>query len=285
MNSKSATGHWRCSVGDVGAGEFVDVSQHGEAGILAGLVRPEWPRYLVDVGAHDGRSLSNSFPFLQLGWSGVLVEPLPAAFERLAALYRERDDVRCVQAACAGEEGEMPLAVGEDAPLAMTSRLRGPGSGRKRVTVRVRTLTSLLGECSAPADFSLLLVDAEGMDQEALSGLDFERWRPRVVVTEDRATDLLSARGYVLYTIVGATNAIWVRADLAEGELAGPGEALLSPAEAMRTVPRKVLERRCRELERSRDEIWQRLMVVERSRTWALTRPLRSMARRIRGRG
>ncbi|MEA2431242.1 MAG: hypothetical protein QOI19_1715, partial [Thermoleophilaceae bacterium] len=58
-----------------------------------------------------------------------------------------------------------------------------------------------------------------------------------------------------------------------------------SPAEAMRTIPREVLERRCRELERSRDEIWQRLMVVEQSRSWALTRPLRSMARRIRGRG
>ncbi|HEY0631291.1 MAG TPA: FkbM family methyltransferase [Thermoleophilaceae bacterium] len=267
----------------MGETEFVDVSQHGEAGILAGLVRPDWPRFLVDVGAHDGRSLSNSFPFLQLGWAGVLVEPLPAAFERLVSLYDGRSDLRCVQAACAGEEGEMPLAVGSDAPLAMTSSLRPGARGGRQVNVRVRTLTGLLSECDAPPDFSLLLVDAEGMDHEVLAGLDFERWRPRVVVTEDRATDLLSARGYVLYTVMGATNAIWLRADLCEGEPARPGEPLISPAEAMRTVPREILERRCLELERSRDEIWQRLMVVETSRSWALTRPLRSLVRRLRG--
>src|SRR3954468_76817 len=110
--------------------EFVDVSQHGEAGMLAALVEPDWPRYLVDVGAHDGRSLSNSYPFLQQGWAGLLVEPLPAAFERLESLYRERSDVRCVQAACASGEGEMPLAIGDDAALPMTSTLR-PGGKRE----------------------------------------------------------------------------------------------------------------------------------------------------------
>jgi FkbM family methyltransferase len=254
----------------------LDVSQHGEAGILAALVEADWPRYLVDVGAHDGRSLSNSYPFLQQGWAGVLVEPLPAAFERLESLYRDRPDVRCVQAACASTEGEMPLAVGDDAPLAMTSTLRA--GGERGVTVTVLTLSSLLEECGAPPDFSLLLVDAEGTDREVLSGLDFDRWRPRVVVTEDRATDLLSARGYVLYTVVGGVNSIWLRADLAKGE----GEPLLSPAEAIRTIPREILELRCAELERSRDEIWRRLVFLETSRSWALTRPLRELARRLR---
>jgi FkbM family methyltransferase len=266
----------------MGAGEFVDVSQHGEAGIVAALVGDDWPRYLVDVGAHDGRSLSNSFSFLQLGWAGLLVEPLPAAFERLELLYRDRSEVRCVQAACAGADGEMSLVVGDDAPLAMTSTLRAAAAGKGKVSVEVRRLTGLLEEFGAPHDFSLLLVDAEGMDYEVLSGLDFDQWRPRLVVTEDRATDLLSARGYVLYTVVGKTNSIWLRADLATGEPAGTGEPLLTPAEAIRTVPREILERRCAELERSRDELWERLMVVESSRSWSMTRPLRELARRLR---
>jgi FkbM family methyltransferase len=253
--------------------EFVDVSQRGEAGMLAALVEPDWPRYLVDVGAHDGRSLSNSFPFLQLGWSGVLVEPLPAAFSQLAALYRDRPDVTCVQAACAAFDGETALAVGDDAPIAMTSALRPGGE----LTVRVRTLTSLLDECGAPADFSLLLVDAEGMDGEVVAGLDFDRWRPRVVVVEGDVD--LRPRGYRLYTVVAGTNSIWLRADLAPGD---GSEPLLTPEEAIRTIPREILERRCAELERSRDEIWRRLMVVESSRSWTLTRPLRELARRAR---
>src|SRR4051794_44154 len=182
--------------------EFVDVSQHGEAGMLAALVEADWPRYLVDVGAHDGRSLSNSFPFLQLGWGGVLVEPLPEAFAQLASLYAERDDVRCVQAACAGAEGERAMAVGGDAPVAMTSSLRPGGE----LTVRVRTLTSLLDEYAVPSDFSLLLIDAEGMDGEVVAGLDSERWRPRVVVVEGNVD--LRERGYRLYTVVADTNSI-----------------------------------------------------------------------------
>ena len=264
----------------MGPGEFVDVSQHGEAGILAALVGDDWPRYLVDVGAHDGRSLSNSYPFLQQGWAGMLVEPLPAAFSRLESLYHDRADVRCVRAACAAGEGEMQLAVGDDAPLAMTSTLRAGARGKGHMTVTVRTLSSLLEECGAPADFSLLLVDAEGVDYEVLAGLDFDHWRPRVVVTEDRATDLLSARGYLLYTVVGGTNSIWLRADLANGT----SEPLLTPAEAIRTVPREILERRVAELERSRDEIWRQLMVVENSRSWTLTRPLRKLYARRRAR-
>jgi FkbM family methyltransferase len=265
--------------------ELLDVSQHGEAGILAAVVGPDWPRYLVDIGAHDGRSLSNSFPFLRLGWAGLLVEPLPEAFTLLAERYRGRDDVTCVQAACAAPEGEMPLFVGSDGPLPMTSSLLPRGGAS--VTVRTRTLTGLLDEFDVPRDFSLLLVDTEGSDADVLSGLDFARFRPRAIVTEDDATDpagraakysLLEDRGYVLYTVVAGTNSIWLAAELATHA------APLTPEEAMRTVSRGVLERRCAELERSREEIWQRLAVVHASRSWRLTRPLRAIARKLRRR-
>jgi FkbM family methyltransferase len=262
----------------------VDVSQNGEASVVAALVGPGWPRYLVDVGAHDGHSLSNSFAFLQLGWAGVLVEPLPEAFARLADRYAERPDVRCVQAACANAEGEMQLVVGDDGPWPMTSTLRAGAHGKTSVSVRVRTLTNLLDECEAPLDFSLLLVDAEGVDHEVLQGLDFDRYRPRVVVTEDDPGDpeqhdakyaLLEERGYVLYTVIAATNSVWVRPE----RLPRP---LLRPEEAAGTVDRETLERRCAELARSRDEIWSRLVVIETSRSWTWTKPLRALGRKLR---
>jgi FkbM family methyltransferase len=262
------------------------VSQNGEAGVLATLVGPGWPQYLVDVGAHDGHSLSNSYPFLQVGWSGVLVEPLPQAFERLDERYRDRPDVHCVQAACAGEEGEMPLVVGDDGPSPMRSSLRAgavPG-GETSVTVTVRTLTGLLDELGAPADFSLLLVDAEGVDYEVLAGLDFDRYRPRVIVTEEDPGDaeqqaakyaLLREHGYVLYAVVADVNSIWVGTEF----LTRP---VLSPEQAIGSVDNEVLARRCDELQRSRDELWARLMVVESSRSWMLTKPLRGVGRRLR---
>jgi FkbM family methyltransferase len=252
---------------------IVDVSQHGEASILAALVGDDWPRYLVDVGAHDGHSLSNSFPFLELGWSGVLVEPLPQAFSLLAERYGSRADVHCVQAACAEREGRMPLSVGSDGPLPMTSRLGGDGD----VDVAVRTLTSVLEEAGAPTDFSFLLVDAEGMDGAVLAGLDFDRYRPRVIVTEDAEPHLLEGRGYVLYTVVGAVNSIWIAGEHA----AGLGKLPLSPEAVVERVGAAAWARRCAELERSRDEIWQQLVVLQGSRSWRLTRPLRKLVSRL----
>ena len=248
---------------------------------------------MVDVGAHDGRTLSNSHPFLALGWSGVLVEPLPAAFERLDALYRDRPDVHCVQVACAEAEGERQLHLGTDGPLTMNSTLRAPAGVGAALSVSVRTLTSVLEACAAPSDFSILLVDAEGMDYEVLAGLDFERFRPRVVVTEDdltapdrhaAKTRLLAERGYVLYAVVG--NSIWITeqvareaADVADPVPPGP---LIDREGALARAPEAVLVRRCLELERSRDEIWGELDVVRRSHSWRATRPLRALARRLR---
>jgi FkbM family methyltransferase len=279
------------------AGELeglLDVSQHGESSIVAALVQADWPPYLVDVGAHDGRSLSNSFAFTQLGWSGVLVEPLPRAFERMAALYRERPDVHCVQAACSDRDGEMRLRIGDDGPSPMTSTLDARRAGGETIRVTVKSLTSLLDEHEAPADFSLLFVDAEGVDLEVLAGLDFDRYRPRVIVTEDDVANaarhadkylLLQRRGYVLYTVVGATNSVWISGSSDAEPGSGPPAPMLTPEEAIRAMSRPALERRCAELERSRDEIWQQLQTLTTSRSWRLTRPLRRLGSRLRTKG
>lgn len=37
----------------------------------------------VDIGANDGLTISNSLLFEELGWTGVCVEPLPTAFDKL----------------------------------------------------------------------------------------------------------------------------------------------------------------------------------------------------------
>src|SRR5258705_2052696 len=58
--------------------------------------------HFVDVGAYDGVTLSNTLFFeLHLGWSGLCVEPLPAAFDRLQA---SRSAV-CLNCAVADAEG------------------------------------------------------------------------------------------------------------------------------------------------------------------------------------
>jgi hypothetical protein len=62
------------------------------------------------------------------------------------------------------------------------------------------------------------------MDYEVLLGLDFTRYRPRLILTEeypfnvakhDAKYELLRDRGYQLKTVVNC-NSLWIRNDLAQ---------------------------------------------------------------------
>ena len=212
------------------AGPSPDTSQHGEASLLQKLVSGEgFPPYLVDVGAHDGATMSTSRPFVLQGWNALLVEPHPVQFSRLQARYEGWDNVHCVNQACADRPGIRPLFFGAGGPGTATSTLNTEDNDwyaltrtDESVPVEVAVLTDLLVEHEFPSDFSMLLVDAEGMDYEVLCGLDFERFRPRIVVTEEYLFEpekhnakfrLLLDNGYSFVTLVGC-NTIWARTDL-----------------------------------------------------------------------
>ena len=67
----------------------------------------------------------------------------------------------------------------------------------------MRTLDDILIEARAPAGFDFLSVDVEGHELEVLSGFDFARWRPRLILLEDHVGNLekhrfLQAAGYRL---------------------------------------------------------------------------------------
>jgi hypothetical protein len=57
-----------------------DQSQFGEITVARRLLRPGWPKYVVEVGAFDAKKFSNSYGFICEGWQAVLVEPPPANF-------------------------------------------------------------------------------------------------------------------------------------------------------------------------------------------------------------
>jgi FkbM family methyltransferase len=61
-------------------------SQNDEEAIIADYFQGRTGR-LLDVGAYDGVAFSNSRGLLELGWSGALVEPLPAQAAACRQLY------------------------------------------------------------------------------------------------------------------------------------------------------------------------------------------------------
>lgn len=72
-------------------------SQFGEEEIVLDFFskRPPTavPRRVLDIGAHDGISCSNSKRLIELGWGGTLVEPSPGAFAKLMRVHANNDRV------------------------------------------------------------------------------------------------------------------------------------------------------------------------------------------------
>ena len=169
---------------------LVDYSQFGQAFILEQLITDDMPRIVIDIGAHDGISGSNSRRLLEEGWRGVLVEPIPSVFSRLQTNSAGFPNISLVEAACSDRAGTALIHLGSDGPNYQRSSLsRDPeiigNLTDEAIRVRTTTLAELVSDHAIPRDFGVLLIDTEGWDLTILRGLAQIEARPRIIVTEE----------------------------------------------------------------------------------------------------
>lgn len=183
----------------------------------------------IEVGAYDGVTHSVTYVFEALGWTGVLIEPLPASAAQCAAA---RPGSRTVHAALgpAGSSGFAELTQvgsGHDAEkksfLDSTQRQRkiirnlGPAT---TVRVPLTTMDEVLKDEPAGIDFAV--IDVEGGEPALLRGFDLRRHRPRVLIIEDKSDgadrEVLSIVLPQGYTLAGrvSDNRVFVRDDEAD---------------------------------------------------------------------
>jgi FkbM family methyltransferase len=77
-------------------------SQNNEAEIIANYFKGK-KGTVLDIGANDGKTFSNSFDLIQSSWSGVLIEP-GSVFTQLQELHKDNRAVSCYQLAIAEKE-------------------------------------------------------------------------------------------------------------------------------------------------------------------------------------
>jgi len=63
-------------------------AQFGEDRILWQVFKRRHHGYFIEVGAYDGITLSNTYFLEQMGWTGLLVEPIPELCQRAAQVRR-----------------------------------------------------------------------------------------------------------------------------------------------------------------------------------------------------
>ena len=195
-----------------------DRSHNGESSIVAKLLGDLAVPFVVDVGASDGLSWSNSAMFIDHGWQALLIEPVQFAFDRLSAAHGANPRAILVKAACSDHDGEGVIHVASDM-LKMASSLT-PFSQFDSITfegqetVPLFRLSTLLARHNVPAAFGLLTVDAEQHDLEVLQGLDFAKHRPMTIIVEENTSSaqiraLLVSLGYEHFELVAGENNVY----------------------------------------------------------------------------
>jgi len=189
-------------------------SQHGEDRWLSENLNLPHHGTFVEVGAADGRALSNTLWLEERGWHGIVIEPDERQYP---ALLRNR---RCI--VVAGAVGKVTTE-GEQREMTFTAEPTHSGFLRDNGTrqlVPVWTLSQLLAVNRLP-HVDVLSIDTEGTELEVWETLP-PAIRPGVVIMEyyteglstaDNRPALRAALEPVGYRVVHETpcNLIFVR--------------------------------------------------------------------------
>lgn len=168
----------------------------------------------IDIGAHDGVSLSNTLFFERfMNWTGLCIEPNPDVFN---FLQKNRDN--CLQAALSDKEETVEFTkikgyaqtlsgitaqYHKNYPKRIQEEIQNYGGSEEKILLKTRTLNSILEELplwnKKAIDF--MSVDTEGSELTILNGLDFNRFCIKVIAVENNYDsqehrEFMKARGY-----------------------------------------------------------------------------------------
>ncbi|MCC5974528.1 MAG: FkbM family methyltransferase [Rubellimicrobium sp.] len=205
---------------------FPYFSQAGQDAVVDRLLKGRRGGTFVDIGGYDGITGSNTLFFeLHRGWSGILVEPVPARLTRAEASRR----CPCLALAIAADDGEADFieisggytqmsGLARTYDPALLSQVRAnPEHAETVVRVATRTLSGLLEDHAIPhPDFVSL--DIEGGEEAVLAAFPFARHRIGVWAIENNTAApgigaIMRANGYVLTEFCGPDE-IWLNRDL-----------------------------------------------------------------------
>lgn len=161
------------------------IAPQSEDALLSAFFGTQTDGYFVDIGAHDGRSYSNTRPLWERGWSGLLIEPSPRTYAQLLANYPDKSRLTFLNAAICSQDGPVDFYEHTDPERTGWHSLDPrwiatwqPGTAVK-TTVKGMRFSSL----HLPPKIDFLSVDTEGMDAVIIESMP-SSVRPRLIMCE-----------------------------------------------------------------------------------------------------
>ena len=188
-------------------------SQYGQDRILNELYyKDKVGGIFVDIGAHDGETLSNTFYYEKaLAWKGLCIEPLPKVFSQLE---RNRS-CTLIKGAAWSENTTKTFRVIEGYSEMLSGLVDTyPQDHIDRIESETRqsaqTITDIDVECyntlelllqNNLTDIDLLSIDVEGSELEILRSIDYSQIKIKVILAENNYNDenlrsFLAGKGY-----------------------------------------------------------------------------------------
>jgi FkbM family methyltransferase len=168
--------------------------------------------YYVELGANDGRLSSNTLYYEQFrNWRGVLIEPAPNLYLECRKNRSAENQIVCAACVAFDYKGDfvkiiysnsMSVALNVETDVAdgmahaeLGRQFLQPWETVFSFGAVARTLSSILGEASAPHVIDFLSLDVEGSELEVLKGVDHEAFKFRYMLVECR--DIERLRSYL----------------------------------------------------------------------------------------
>lgn len=157
---------------------------------------------LLDIGANDGKTFSNSLALIEIGWEADLVEPSPRAFKRLEELHGDNMNIHLWNVAIANFEGVTTLHESGailEGDVALVSSIekkelkRWPKTSFKKVTVPTTTFSELYKLCDEQV-WDFITIDSEGWDYQILTQIDLSN--TKMVCVEHNGIEIEKYKTY-----------------------------------------------------------------------------------------
>ena len=165
---------------------------------------PETSAYFVEIGANDGKYLSNTFTLEKIfGWNGLLSEVNSSLTQTLFHNRpKSKIDVRAVDEISGVKKCFKRSKNSEYSALEGFSVHTDQFIDSISELVETINLTDLLEECKSPKCIDFLSIDTEGNEFDILKGLNFNLFRFNYIAVEvsrnqEEIAEILASNGYV----------------------------------------------------------------------------------------
>jgi FkbM family methyltransferase len=187
----------------------------------------------IDIGAHDPFYLNNTAIFYKTGNRGINIEPDPILFKNFEK-FRKRDIN--LNIGISDETGKLDFYIMDSPTLNSFSKDEAERYEReykfkikRTIKVNVDKVSNIINRYSKNEFPDLLSLDVEGLDQQILHSIDFNKSKPKVICVETisysethngvkntQLIEFLKSRGYIVYAdtyinTIFVDEEIWVR--------------------------------------------------------------------------